>query len=192
MVYFALTQKWPKSDITNQTFGRLIKAGQDMKANLYILAACVAGLFICAACNGWDEMGQPPLLEIFKQGGEYFVITVSAAIAVPLLAIAVMVLMRGRTPLTRAITAIGAYIVCGTALLAYVWFAANGQADSINSAAHMHVIVFPIRHAVFSALVGALALGIIALTSICRYFRQNMSTPKHRLEAAGVPPAPQP
>ncbi|MFK7821636.1 MAG: hypothetical protein AB8G99_23185 [Planctomycetaceae bacterium] len=44
-----------------------------------------------------------------------------------------------------------AYFVALTGLLTYMKFAFDGRADSINSAAHMHVFAFPIMHCILAA-----------------------------------------
>lgn len=61
-----------------------------------------------------------------------------------------------------------AYFVAFTGWLAYFNFAFNGQADSINSAAHMHVFAFPILHCVIAvvlyAIAAVIAVGVLVAT----------------------------
>ena len=54
-----------------------------------------------------------------------------------------------------------AYFVALTGLAAYLNYATNGKADSLNSAAHMHIIMFPILHC-FLAFIVYTATGLIA------------------------------
>jgi len=61
---------------------------------------------------------------------------------------------------------IPAYCVAITGVLVYAIYAFNGRADSLNSAAHMHVIFFPVMHCILAAvgyLVFAVTLGLIFL-----------------------------
>ena len=61
-----------------------------------------------------------------------------------------------------------AYFIAATGLLAYFAYAFNGQADSLESASHMHVIVFPIFHsfvAVVAYLLAAVLFWVVALVS---------------------------
>ena len=59
-----------------------------------------------------------------------------------------------------------AYFIAATGMLAYLAYAFNGKADSLNSAAHMHVIMFPMLHcfiAVVSYILAAVAVGVISM-----------------------------
>ena len=58
---------------------------------------------------------------------------------------------------------IGAYVVAITGFLAYLGYAFDEKADSINSAAHMHVVAFPILHCIFAFLTYVVC-GIISLS----------------------------
>lgn len=69
---------------------------------------------------------------------------------------------------SRTITAFlfPAYLVAATGMLAYLNYAFNGKADSLDSAAHMHVIMFPILHctiAVVAYLLTALLVAVVSL-----------------------------
>ncbi|MFT5524289.1 MAG: hypothetical protein ACI9G1_004563 [Pirellulaceae bacterium] len=55
----------------------------------------------------------------------------------------------------------GAYAVASTGTVIYGVYAFDGQADSINSAAHMHVIAFPILHCLLATAI-YLPCGIIS------------------------------
>lgn len=61
-----------------------------------------------------------------------------------------------------------AYIVATTGVLAYAAYALNGRADSFNSAAHMHVIMFPILHCIFAIFL-YVSLGVSRIDSIRRH-----------------------
>ena len=52
-----------------------------------------------------------------------------------------------------------AYIIAATGVWVYAIYAFNGKADSMDSAAHMHVVFFPIMHCVFGVL-AYLATGL--------------------------------
>jgi uncharacterized membrane protein YozB (DUF420 family) len=45
---------------------------------------------------------------------------------------------------------IAAYVSAILGLLAYLHYATNGKSDSLNSAAHMHIIAFPVLHTFLS------------------------------------------
>lgn len=56
-----------------------------------------------------------------------------------------------------------AFFISVTALLAYGMYAASGPADSLNSASHMHVIVFPVTHCVVAVFLYGLAAFLISI-----------------------------
>lgn len=61
-----------------------------------------------------------------------------------------------------------AYFVATTGMLAYLAYAFNGKADSLNSAAHMHVVMFPMFHcfvAVVSYVLAAVVQGVISMVA---------------------------
>ena len=65
-----------------------------------------------------------------------------------------------RRSVASAILLFAAYIVALTGLVAYLNYATNGKADSLNSAAQMHVVMFPILHC-FLAFIVYCAAGLV-------------------------------
>lgn len=55
---------------------------------------------------------------------------------------------------------VAAYVIALTGLVPFVIFHQTEPSDSVNSAAHMHVILFPIVHSVFGAVIYTVALLI--------------------------------
>ena len=56
---------------------------------------------------------------------------------------------------------VAAYVIALTGLASFVIFVLQTEpSDSVNSAAHMHVILFPIVHSVFGAVIYTVALLI--------------------------------
>lgn len=56
---------------------------------------------------------------------------------------------------------VGSYVIAVTGWGVYAKYAFDGRADSINSAAHLHVVVFPVLHCVF-ALVVYVTCGLVS------------------------------
>jgi hypothetical protein len=77
----------------------------------------------------------------------------------------------------------GAYIIALTGAAAYAAYAFDGQADSINSAAHLHVIAFPVLHCIFAVVV-YLACGIVSGVLSLFRIRQRRGEQSHALEPA--------
>jgi len=67
------------------------------------------------------------------------------------------------------------------AAIAYAYYASNGKADSLHSAAHMHVIVFPMLHACFTFVL--LIIAILVVTMRGRGKGPNLSSFQLRLKA---------
>ena len=72
---------------------------------------------------------------------------------------------RGISKVTAALL-IPAYFIAATGLLAYLVYAFNGKADSLNSAAHMHVIMFPILHCVVAGVAYAFAVAVLIIAIV--------------------------
>ncbi len=64
-----------------------------------------------------------------------------------------------------------AFFVAVTGLLAYLAYAFNGKAESLDSAAHMHVIMFPILHCIIALIAYALFAIVFAFISLVKVFR---------------------
>ncbi len=93
-------------------------------------------------------------------GGGLLLIAIACVSQLPGLAIG---LWRWKTRSGASLCVLaGAYAIAITGLLVFTLYAFDGKADSLNSAAHMHVIMFPILHCVFAFLVYGVT-GTIAI-----------------------------
>lgn len=63
-----------------------------------------------------------------------------------------------------------AYVIAATGLAVYAVYAFDGKADSMNSAAHLHIFVFPIMHCIF----GIAVYGLGSATSLIVYFVRSV------------------
>lgn len=80
-----------------------------------------------------------------------------------------------------------AYAVATTGTLAYGYHAFNGKADSLNTAAHMHVIMFSILHCVL-AMILYLVAGIMAGTALSIHSKSdNTAHPQSPLRETRSP-----
>jgi hypothetical protein len=59
-------------------------------------------------------------------------------------------------------------------MMAYAFYAYSGKADSMHSAAHMHVIVFPLLHGFLTIV--AIIVGAILSTAIYFLFQRKKQT----------------
>jgi len=122
--------------------------------HLNILLGLAGLTFACAAFNSFEE--QLP-------SAGFYISTIFGAVAAPLFAVWVVHLVRHKPIFTSGVFVSVAYIVCVTALLAYTHYAFNGKADSLHSAAHMHVIAFPIFHGFVSIILMLTGLLIASI-----------------------------
>lgn len=84
-------------------------------------------------------------------GGGWFLTLIAGISQLPGLAFAIW---RWKTRSVAALPFLyGAFVVATTGMLAYVSYVAGGKADDIHTAAHLHVIAFPVLHSVFAGLV---------------------------------------
>jgi hypothetical protein len=121
-----------------------------MRSHLMIFAALILAILACAAFNNFEE-------QLPSQA--FFLGTVFGAITPSVLAVAAFeVISRWRRRIDVP-SCVAAYLVCTTGLVAYAFYALNGKADSLHSAAHMHVIMFPMLH-------GALAIVALSLAGL--------------------------
>ena len=124
--------------------------------HIHILLGLAGLTFACAAFNSFEE--QLP-------GLGFYTSTVFGAVAAPLFAVWVVYLLRHKPLFTQGVFVGVAYVVCVTALLSYTNYALNGKADSLHSAAHMHVIMFPIFHGLVTIIVMLIGLLIASLVN---------------------------
>ena len=130
--------------------------------HITILLGLVVLTFICAAFNSFEEK---------LPSAGFYILTVFGAVATPLVTIWVVYLVRHKSTFTRKVFVLVAYFVCTTSLLAYINYAFNGKADSLHSAAHMHVIIFPIFHCFVSIIV--MLIGLLT-ASIGNKLKKNV------------------
>jgi hypothetical protein len=119
--------------------------------HLILLAIAFAFTILFAAKNAVEE----------QLGSTSFVCKVVLAAVISQIPGMLIALTRTRTSgfWVRGLL-VPAYMIAVTGVCAYAVYAFNGKADSLNSAAHMHVIFFPVMHCVF---------GVLAylLTTVC-------------------------
>ena len=121
-----------------------------MRSHLTIFAVFILAILGCAAFNSYEE-------ELSSHA--FFLGTVFGAIAPSVLAVAAFAIICHWRRRIDVSFCVAAYLVGSTGLLAYVFYALNGKADSLHSAAHVHVIAFPM-------LYGALTLGVLSLAGL--------------------------
>ena len=71
--------------------------------------------------------------------------------------------IRSRSSILKMLL-VPAYLIAATGVMAYLFYAVNGKADSLESSAHMHVILFPVLHCVmaFLAYISSAVFGVIS------------------------------
>ncbi len=78
---------------------------------------------------------------------------------------------------TRSVAAVpllvGAYGIAVTGGMAYAAYALNGKADSLNSAAQMHVIAFPVLHCILAVLIYAACGAVSAVCCVFAKFKRR-------------------
>ena len=104
--------------------------------------ACVLTLLF-ASINAWEE----------EIRGRAFAMVVGLSIVSQLPGLGIAQLFRLSPKSYTGVLLVGAYLIAATSLAVYTIYAFNGKSDSMNSAAHMHVIFFPIFHLVLSVFV---------------------------------------
>lgn len=133
--------------------------------SLVILACALLLTLVFATINTIEE--EHPLAE-----GGAILILIACVSQLPGLLVA---LWRWKRNSVSAIPMLfGAYLIALTGSAVYAVYAFNGgPADSLNSAAHMHVIFFPVLHCIFAAVV-YLACGILsAVLSVFLSYKQR-------------------
>lgn len=131
-------------------------AGTRSGFSLTILSLMFAATIVFAVANAMDE--NPEF--------NFVALATVAAVASQTPGLVLGWFCRGSSSWYARLMLIPAYCVAITGVLAYTVYAFNGRADSTHSAAHMHVIVFPVMHCILAALgyvVFAAALGLIFL-----------------------------
>jgi len=120
----------------------------------------VAITFLMALYNWYDE-GH---FQLFQTN--FLAITGSS------LAIIVSTKSSKKCPRLRVLYTIAAYFLVALGLLVYTVYALNGPADSLHSAAHMHIIIFPMIHITLTIF----SLAIIEVIGIIL----NIFSPKNK------------
>ena len=143
--------------------------------DIRILSVITGYTLLCAAFNSWEE--QLPSVAFYFG-------TIIAAVGTSLFSIFLLVLLRNGAQFTRGVFTVFAYVVCLTGAIAYSFFAINGKADTINSAANMHVVVFPITHAFFT-----LTLGFgVTLCAFVVFLYRKIRNVQSAAGGGGIPP----
>ncbi|TWT75797.1 hypothetical protein CA13_73700 [Planctomycetes bacterium CA13] len=129
------------------------------RALTFLLPLAFVLTFALGTFNAIDEQNGLRLTVIGSLG--------SVVSQLPGLMIAYVFYRRRSTALAPLLLA--SYFVALTGIAAYLNYATNGKSDSLNSAAHMHVVMFPMLHcflafAVYSAA-GLIAAAIAVLPS---------------------------
>jgi len=124
-----------------------------------IIAIVILLIFGLSVINAADEA----IGVVYEASGFVYVVVdvvvVSfLAVLAPIISMAIAVLMR-KVVRRPKVPEIGAYIVGAVGLVAYTYYVANGQTDP-NTAAHMHVVLFPVLYVLFSLVVMALSVGV--------------------------------
>ena len=136
-----------------------------MKKHIAILCVINIATFIFAWINSTEE--ELPTAIFFTQ-------TVIGAIGSGVGATLVFLIV---SKMRRSIDYVFCTIAYGSSffgMMAYALYAYSGKADSLHSAAHMHVIFFPILHGVIT--VGAVVAGAILSTAIYFLIQRKKQT----------------
>ena len=137
-----------------------------MRLGISSLLLMIMAIFILAVINSSEE-------ELPSTG--FFIETVLLAIVAPSIASLIFILVsrkQGKFNKTFYITSL---VSCIIGLLAYSNYAINGKSDSLHSASHMHVIMFPIMYIVLTFFM-LIAATIIAFT-ICKMTQNTNNQP---------------
>jgi hypothetical protein len=105
-------------------------------------------IFILSIVNAVDESENPA----------YIFLVSLLAILSPLLSACIVFLVKGKTHRPKVLE-ICTYIVGAVGLVCYAGYAANGTTNP-DTAAHMHLILFPVAYGVFSFFVMTIGIGI--------------------------------
>jgi len=109
--------------------------------------------------RGHSEHSEESLSYFLKENvGNQFTNSSFLAILAPIVSTVIVFLIRKRIRRLKS-PEIGAYTVGAVGLVAYTYYAINGQTDP-NTSAHMHVICFPLLYFLFSLLVMIFSIGI--------------------------------
>jgi len=131
--------------------------------SLVILACALLLTEVFATINAIEE--DYPLLA----WGTIFVILIGGVSQLPGLLIA---LWRWKRKSAAAIPMLfGAYMIALTGCGVYSLYAFDGKADSLNSAAHMHVVFFPILHCILAVGIYVICGIVSAVFSLVRWLR---------------------
>ncbi len=140
--------------------------GVEMKTHIKILLMLNISTLMFSAYNSYVEE-LPSLLFYFG--------TVIGAIASGIISSTIFVLISKRARRTNYPFGVVAYVSTGLGTLAYLYYALNGKADSMHSAAHMHVVMFPLLHG-FLAICGLTIAGLISFIPWSAIFNKSNST----------------
>ena len=136
-----------------------------MKIHLTALAIINSVTFALAWRNSTEEE---------LPGFLFFIETVVGAIASGVIATIVFALVSRYQRKVNYVFGTTAYMTSIFGLVVYAIYATNGKADSLHSAAHMHVIAFPMLHGFLTII----ALGVASVISVILYlvFRRSRNT----------------
>lgn len=137
-----------------------------MKTHIKILLVLNIFTLICSAYNSYEEE-LPSLLFYFG--------TVFGAIASGIISSTIFVLISKRTRRTNYPFCIVAYASTGLGTLAYLYYALNGKADSLHSAAHVHVFAFPMLQG-FLTICGLAIAGLISVITRSAIYNKSSNT----------------
>lgn len=131
------------------TSSQPIPRGPWRPVSFFVLLGLYALTTLLATVNALDE----------KIGNPLFVLIVVAVAGVDQLPGIVIAFVARWLPRFVGIPLLlAAYAIALTGTLAYGLYAIDGKADSLNSAAHMHVILFPVLHTLGAATAYVVAL----------------------------------
>lgn len=140
---------------------KVVRVTQSHPAALFILGGAFLLTLLFAFINTWEE--EIPML---SQGGILLVLLAGLS-QIPGVLLAFMRYKNNSTAMLPPLVA--AFLIAGSGVLAYCGYALNGKADSIDTAAHLHVVAFPIMHCVFAFAVYLLS----GIASMLIYFARR-------------------
>ncbi len=136
-----------------------------LQAHVRILFVLNGLTLLFAAYNSYEEK-LPSLTFYFA--------TVVAAVAAGSISSIIFIAISRRDKKINPFFAIVAYLSTLLGTVVYLYYALNGKADSLHSAAHMHVIVFPVSH-------GFLTVCGLALASLLSVIVKLITATKHNI-----------
>jgi len=128
--------------------------GEYMKIHLVILLVINIATLVFAWVNNIEEELPDTV---------FFLETVAGAITPGIIAAAIFLVVSRFRRRIDYIFGFVAYVISLFGMIVYAIYASNGKADSLNTAAHMHVIMFPMLLG-FVTLVALVGASIISFT----------------------------